>query len=106
MAVVNQQYRKLNPSGATAREISEVVNNLIDGKSNNTGSITLAVESATSTVILNERIGFDSVVLLTPTTTGASGFAYYLDTNAKGSITIRHAANTTANITFRYVVVG
>ena len=34
-------YRKLNPSGALPREISEVVNNLMEGKSNNTGTITV-----------------------------------------------------------------
>jgi hypothetical protein len=99
-------FRVLNPAGSTAREISEVVNNIINGKTNNTGSITIAIDNATYTVIYDERIGFDSVVILTPATSSASGYAYYLDTNAKGSITIRHAANTTAGRTFRYVVVG
>ena len=99
-------FRILNPAGSTPREISEVVNNAMNGKTNNTGSITLAVGGATSTVIYDERIGFDSVVLLTPTTSGASGYAYYVDTNAKGSITIRHAANSTAGRTFKYLVVG
>ena len=67
MAVVNQQYRKLNPSGSTPREISEVVNNLIDGKSNNTGIVTLGTGGATTTTIYNERIGYNSVILLSPT---------------------------------------
>jgi hypothetical protein len=61
---VNRQYRKLNPSGSTPREISEVVNNLLDGKSNNTGTITLNTGGATTTTIYNERIGYDSVILL------------------------------------------
>jgi hypothetical protein len=99
-------FRILNPAGATPREISEVVNNTVNGKTNNTGSITIAVGSATSTIIYDERIGFESVVLLTPTTSGASGFDYYVDSNVKGAATIRHAANTTAGRTFRYVVVG
>jgi hypothetical protein len=99
-------YRILNPAGANPREISEVVNNTVNGKTNNTGSITLAVGGATSTVIYDERIGFESVVLLTPTTSGASGYDYYIDSNAKGSATIRHLANITAGRTFRYVVVG
>jgi len=98
-------FRILNPSGANPREISEVVNNTMNGKTNNTGSITLAVGGATSTVINDERIGFDSVVILTPTTSNASGFDYYIET-AKASATIRHAANTTAGRTFRYMVVG
>ena len=64
---VNRQYRNLNPSGATPREISEVVNNLVNGKSNNTGTVTIADGSATSTIIYDERIGYDSVILLQPT---------------------------------------
>jgi hypothetical protein len=106
MAVVNSQYLVLNPTGATTREISEVVNNVLNGKTNNTGLITIAVDSATSTILYDERIGFNSAILLTPITSGASGYAYYIDNNAKGSATIRHAANTTAGRTFRYVVVG
>ena len=98
-------FRTLNYAGAEPREISEVVNNAMNGKTNNTGSITIAVDNATSTVIFDERIGFDSVVTLTPTTSNASGFDYYIE-NAKGSANIRHAANTTAGRTFKYVVVG
>jgi len=44
-------YRKLNPSGSEPREISEVVNNLLDGKSNNTGEVTLNTSWATTTTI-------------------------------------------------------
>jgi hypothetical protein len=99
-------FRNLNYAGATPREISEVVNNIMNGKTNNTGTITLATGGATSTVIYDERIGFDSVVLLTPITLNAAGYVYYVDTNTKGSITIRHAANTTAGRTFRYVAIG
>ena len=75
MTVVNQQYRNLNPAGATPREISEVVNNLLDGKSNNTGEITLNTGGATTTTIYNERIGYSSVVLLVPNTAAASNIA-------------------------------
>jgi hypothetical protein len=69
--VVNQQYRKLIPSGATSREISEVVNNLLDGKSNNVGTVTLNTGWATTTTIYNERIGYSSIILLTPATDAA-----------------------------------
>jgi len=63
---VNNQYRVLNPSGSEPREISEVVNNLMNGKSNNTGEVTLGASWSSSTIIYNERIGYDSVILLTP----------------------------------------
>jgi hypothetical protein len=59
-------YRKLNPSGSEPREISEVVNNLVEGKSNNTGEITLNTSWATTTTINNERIGFNSYIGLMP----------------------------------------
>lgn len=71
MTVVNQQYRKLNQSGSTPREISEVVNNLIDGKSNNVGTITLNTGWATNTTIYNERIGYSSIILLAPNSDAA-----------------------------------
>ena len=68
-------YRKLNPAGGTPREISEVVNNLVEGKSNNTGTITLATDWATTTTINDERIGFDSIILLSPNSDNAESDA-------------------------------
>jgi hypothetical protein len=68
MTIVNQRYRKLNYSGATPREVSEVVNNIIDGKTNNVGTVTLATGWATTTTIYNERIGYDSIILISPAT--------------------------------------
>lgn len=75
MTIVNQQYRKLNPAGAQPREISEVVNNLMDGKSNNVGYVTLNTGWATTTTIYNERIGFNSIILLSPSTDAAESDA-------------------------------
>jgi len=75
MTVVNQQYRKLNPAGAQPREISEVVNNLMDGKSNNTGTVTLNTGWATTTTIYDERIGYGSIILLSPSTDAAESDA-------------------------------
>jgi len=72
---VNRQYRKLNPSGSQPREISEVVNNLLDGKSNNTGTITLNTSWATTTTLYDERIGYDSIILLSPQTDAAESDA-------------------------------
>jgi hypothetical protein len=75
MTVVNQQYRNLNPAGGSPREISEVVNNLMNGKSNNTGTITLATGGATTTTIYNERIGYSSVIILTPSSAASTNIA-------------------------------
>lgn len=106
MTIVNQLYRKLNPSGATPREISEVVNNLVDGKSNNTGYFSTAPSTTTAT-IYNERIGFDSAIIFTPMNDKAAieMDKLHVGTRAKGSAIIHHASNAHV-CEFMYIVVG
>lgn len=93
MTVVNQQYLALNPTGGTPREISNVVNNILNGKTNNTGEITLSTGGASTTTIYDERIGYDSVILLTPNTAAAANIA--LPYGAWQDSTDQSAANTT-----------
>ena len=106
MTIVNQQYRKLNPSGAQPREISEVVNNLLDGKSNNTGDFTTTQHTTTST-IYDERIGYSSVILFTPMNDKAASemASLYIQTLNKGSAIIHHGSHNFDCI-FKYIVVG
>lgn len=86
-------YRKLNWQGGTPREVSEVVNNLVEGKSNNTGEITLATGGATTTTITDERIGYNSYIGLEPVTmTAATDYYPYL---AVQDTTDQSAASTT-----------
>lgn len=59
-------YRVLPPFGADQRGVAEVVNGIMNGKTNNTGSVTLATGGAISTTITDARIGADSVILLVP----------------------------------------
>lgn len=59
-------YRKLPFQGGEPRLVAEVVNNAVEGKTNNTGEITLATGGATTTTLYDERIGFDSIILFTP----------------------------------------
>ncbi len=92
-------YRKLNWQGGTPREVSEVVNNLVEGKSNNTGEITLAAGGATTTTIYDERIGFNSYIGLEPKTqTSASTYFPYgafQDTTDQSIATTTATANIT-----------
>lgn len=60
-------FRRLPPFGGDSRAVAEVVNNIMDGKTNNTGTVTLATGGATTTTITDARIGVDSVILLSPT---------------------------------------
>jgi uncharacterized lipoprotein YbaY len=64
-------FRRLPPQGGDARAIAEVVNNMMDGKTNNTGLVTLATGSATTTTIYNERISPDSVIIVIPSSDAA-----------------------------------
>jgi hypothetical protein len=87
------QFRTLPPLGGTQREISEVVRQLMNGKSNNAGFVTLNTGGATSTTIYNERIGYDSVILLTPINDNSA--AQYLPYGSWHDETDQVAANTT-----------
>jgi hypothetical protein len=59
-------FRVLPYQGGNPRQISEVVNNLMNGKSNNTGTITLATGNATTTTLVDERISVDTKIVLIP----------------------------------------
>jgi hypothetical protein len=91
---MRDMYRKLPQIGGTPREVAEVVNNLIEGKSNNTGEITLATGNATTTTIYNERIGFNSIILLAPISVAAGSDA--VPYGAFQDSTDQTAASTTA----------
>ena len=88
-------FRVLPYQGGSPREISEVVNNIMNGKTNNTGSVTLATGGATTTTITDARIGYGSKVILLPTSqTAASQEFPYGSFNSTQDQTI--ASTTTA----------
>jgi hypothetical protein len=64
-------FRRLPPFGGDQRAVAEIVNGIMDGKTNNTGLVTLATGNATSTTITDARIGIDSVILLIPSSDAA-----------------------------------
>jgi hypothetical protein len=59
-------FRRLPPFGGDQRAVAEVVNGIMDGKTNNTGSVTLATGGAATTTITDARIGIDSKIILIP----------------------------------------
>ena len=59
-------FRTLPQFGADPRNVAEVVRGLMNGKSNNTGTITLATGNATSTTLYDERISPDTKIVLIP----------------------------------------
>lgn len=100
-----RMYRTLPYQGGEPRAVAEVTNNAMNGKTNNTGSVTLRA-SNTTTTLNDERLGFDSVVLLSPLTANAAAQSPYISTKAKGSVVITHTSVAKADLNFDYIIVG
>ena len=86
-------FRRLPPFGGDQRAVAEVVNGIMDGKTNNIGTITLATGNATTTTITDARIGIESVILLAPSS--AAAFADTAPYGAFQDSTDQTAASTT-----------
>jgi hypothetical protein len=99
-------YRKLPWTGGDPRSVAEIVNNLVEGKSNNTGDFSTTTTS-TSTTLYDERIGYNSVILFTPMNDKAAAemAKLYINSLHKGYAVIHHASNAHV-CNFKYIVVG
>jgi hypothetical protein len=86
-------FRRLPPFGGDQRAVAEIVNGIMDGKTNNTGTVTLATGNATTTTITDARIGVDSIILLAPES--AAAFADTAPYGAFQDSTDQTAASTT-----------
>ena len=86
-------FRVLPPFGQDQRGVAEVVNGIMNGKTNNTGTITLNTGNATTTSLVDERISVDTKIVLIPFSDAAEA-----DTAPYGAFqdsTDQVAANTT-----------
>ena len=68
-------FRQLPPFGGDQRAVAEIVNGIMNGKTNNTGLVTLATGNATSTTITDARIGIDSTIIVIPSSDAAENDA-------------------------------
>lgn len=87
-------FRTLPVFGGDPRAISEIVNGIMNGKTNNHGTVTLATGNATTTTIYDERIGGDSKIIVIPYSAAA-----FTDSTPYGAFqdsTDQTAASTTA----------
>jgi hypothetical protein len=97
----------LAPNETDSVKVAAAVNQLAQGRSNATGSVTLAV-SATSTTVTAPNCSTGSVVLLMPKTANAAGAigTTYVSTIANKSFTLTHANNAQADRTFGWIALG
>ena len=87
-------FLRLPPQGGNPRQISEVVNRILDGKINSTGLVTLATGNATTTTLYDARISEDSLIVFVPFS--ASSMADPVPYGAFQDTTDQTAASTTA----------
>ena len=64
-------FRRLPPFGGDSRAVAEILNGVMDGKTNNTGTITLETGNATSTTLYDARISVDTKIVLVPFSSAA-----------------------------------
>ena len=93
--------------GSNPREVAEVVNNAVNGKTNNTGTVTLAA-SSTTTTLNDKRLGGGSVIVFMPTTSNASAgiTSLYVSAQGKQTATLTHANNGQTDRTYKYIIIG
>ncbi len=103
MASVN--FRKLPVAVSTPRQTAEAVNQLLDGKINAVGTVTLNT-STTTTSVSDRRCGAESVIVLMPTTANAAAESLYVNARSKQQFTITHANNSQADRTYAYAILG
>lgn len=87
-------FRVLPPFGGDPRATAEIVNGLMNGKSNNTGLVTLAAGGASTTTIYDARISPESKIILIPYS--AAAFTDKIPYGAFQDGTDQSAASTTA----------
>lgn len=87
-------FLRLPPAGGTPRQVSEVVNRILDGKINSVGLLTLATGNATTTTLYDARISPDSIILFVPYS--AAAIADAVPYGAFQDTTDQTAASTTA----------
>lgn len=101
--------RELPPVGATDRNRDFAINELIRGRSNATGTVTLTASSTTTTIRV-DTINTDAQLFLFPRTAAAAtelgAGTIYGTVTAAGTVSITHANSASTTRTFGYLVVG
>lgn len=96
-----------SPDETELRRVITSIRQLAEGRSNASGTFTLA-SNATSTAVTAVNCGASSQVVFSPTTSNAASevASTYIASIAAGSFVVGHASNATANRTFGYIISG
>lgn len=99
-------FRSLPAFGGDERAVSEVVRGIMDGKTNNTGAITLT-QSQTTTTLTDRRIGPTTVILFSPLNDkGAAELGtLYVSARGQGTATLTHGSHN-FDMKYAYALIG
>jgi hypothetical protein len=85
-------FRVLPPFGGEPRAVAEILNGVMNGKTNNTGTITLNTGNLTTTELIDERISIDTKIVLIPFSDAAeedtAPYGQFSDYNDQAATTI------------------
>ena len=101
--------QKISPFETNPRRISTALNQAIDGRTDNYGSVTLTANTAQTVVTLSTtQVSANSTILMTPRTANAAAAlaTTYVSAKANGSFTLAHANNAQTDKTFDYAWIG
>jgi hypothetical protein len=89
------------------RKLGWCLQGLMDGRTNNAGSVTLTASTVT-TVVSDRRAGVDSVVVFMPTTSNAAIVLdrLYISARTDGAFTITHASTTSTDMSYEYALLA
>jgi hypothetical protein len=97
---MTRQFRTLPPFGASERDVAEVLRGAMDGKTNNTGTLTLATGNATTTTLYDGRIGYESLIFFVPVSDAAEADAAPYGAFSRNTSQTAGAAMTPATIQY------
>jgi hypothetical protein len=99
-------FRSLPAFGGDQRAVAEVVRGIMDGKTNNTGEITLT-QSSTTTTLTDRRIGPTTVILFSPINQKAAAeiAGLYVSARGQGTATLTHGSHN-FDMKYAYALIG
>jgi hypothetical protein len=102
-------FRVLPPFGGEPRAVAEILNGVMNGKTNNTGTISFVTDDLPLTVE-DARCGFGTVVLLSPTNSRACQLInhVFISSTTSGSfvIDLRSGSSGSGTANFSYALIG
>ncbi len=101
---IDLEYPTVNEDGSSSpRQTATVVRLLMDGKNNGKGEVALA--AGTQTVIVDQRIGPESVIVLAAMSAAAGAIGGHWWAMGQGQATLNHAAAVGGEL-YCYAIIG